>query len=213
LGAHIFNPSFAQNQPCTTPQNQWNSSLPIQWCLLDPYGRIRVVSSCLLCPWGCQWPQKLCWLLQGPSHLKPQFYDFGQPNMLLAQWRWQMSPQQSYMYAMEKCTFFLSHIVHLCWLFMYYHNQLYESMSWLPRFCSCTIHITPTSCLWYHTTNSHVRHVAAMAGTSICTHIGISFGSVLKDLISRHLSKTRTFMTSPSVSLAIPTQHSWPIVL
>jgi hypothetical protein len=25
----------------------------LQWCLLDPYGRIKVVSSCLLCCWGC----------------------------------------------------------------------------------------------------------------------------------------------------------------
>jgi hypothetical protein len=22
-----------------------------------------VVGCCLLCPWSCQWPQKLCWLL------------------------------------------------------------------------------------------------------------------------------------------------------
>jgi hypothetical protein len=55
----IFNPSLAQNQPHTTPQSQWNSSLPIQWCLLDAFGRIRVVGSSLLCPWGCQWPQKI----------------------------------------------------------------------------------------------------------------------------------------------------------
>lgn len=100
-----------------------------------------------------------------------------------------------------------NHVVHLCWLFMYYHNQLYKSMSWIPTFSSCTIHSTSTSCLCYHTTNGHVRHVPAMAGTSICTYIGISFGGVLKDSIWRHLSKTRTFMTSPSVSLAIPTQH------
>jgi hypothetical protein len=59
----IFNPSFAENQPCMTPQGQWNSSLPIQWCLLDPYGRVRVVGSCVLCRLGCQWPQKFCWLL------------------------------------------------------------------------------------------------------------------------------------------------------
>jgi uncharacterized membrane protein len=62
----IFNPSFAKNQPHMTPQTQWNFFLPIQWCLLDPYGRVRVVGSCLLCPWGCHWPQKFCWLL-GPS--------------------------------------------------------------------------------------------------------------------------------------------------
>jgi hypothetical protein len=56
----IFDPSFAQNQPCTTPKSQWNSSLSIQCCLLDPYGRIKVVDSCLLCPCGCWWPRKLC---------------------------------------------------------------------------------------------------------------------------------------------------------
>jgi hypothetical protein len=39
-------------------------------------------------------------------------------------------------------------------------------------------------------------YVAAMAGRS---------SSVLKDPIWRHLSKTCTFMTSPSVSLAFPT--------
>jgi hypothetical protein len=61
----IFNPSFAQNQTHMTPQSQWNSSLTIQWCLLDPYGRMRVVGSCLLCPWDCQWPQKLCWMQLG----------------------------------------------------------------------------------------------------------------------------------------------------
>jgi hypothetical protein len=27
--------------------------LSIQCCLLDPYGRIKVVDSCLLCPCGC----------------------------------------------------------------------------------------------------------------------------------------------------------------
>jgi hypothetical protein len=57
----IFNPSF-ENQPHMTPQIQWNSSLPIQQCLLDPYGRVKGVGSCLLCPWDCQWPQKFCWL-------------------------------------------------------------------------------------------------------------------------------------------------------
>jgi hypothetical protein len=31
--------------------------LSIQCCLLDPYGRIKVVHSCLLCPCGCWWPQ------------------------------------------------------------------------------------------------------------------------------------------------------------
>jgi hypothetical protein len=61
--------------------------LSIQYCLLDPYGRIKVVDSCLWCPcgcilrakeivlttagihvnsclWcpcGCWWPRKLCW--------------------------------------------------------------------------------------------------------------------------------------------------------
>jgi hypothetical protein len=69
----IFNPSFAQNQPRTTPQIQWNSSLPIQWCLLDPYGRIRVAGSRLVCPWGCQWPQKLCWLLWSITDFQPKF--------------------------------------------------------------------------------------------------------------------------------------------
>jgi hypothetical protein len=68
----ISNPSFVQNQPRMTPQSQWNSSLSIKWCLLDPYGRVRVVGSCLLCPWGCQWPQKFCWLLGDGVH----HYDF-----------------------------------------------------------------------------------------------------------------------------------------
>jgi hypothetical protein len=66
ITAMISNPSFAEDQPCMTPQTQWNFSLPIQWCLLNPYGRVRVVGSCLLllCPWGCQcWPQKFWWLL------------------------------------------------------------------------------------------------------------------------------------------------------
>jgi hypothetical protein len=38
--------------------------LSIQCCLLDPYGRIKVVGYCLSCPCGCWWPQKLCWQLQ-----------------------------------------------------------------------------------------------------------------------------------------------------
>jgi hypothetical protein len=61
-----FNPSFAQNQPCMTPQIQRNSSLSIQWCLLDPFGRIRVVGSCLLCLWVCSGHRNCvdCWLLQ-----------------------------------------------------------------------------------------------------------------------------------------------------
>jgi hypothetical protein len=67
-------PWFAQNQPCTTPQRQWNSFLSLQWCLLDAsYGRIRVVGSCLLCHWGCQWPQKLCWLLGSIADFQPKF--------------------------------------------------------------------------------------------------------------------------------------------
>jgi hypothetical protein len=41
------------------PNETLSCFLPIQWCLLDPYGRIRAVGSCLLCPWGCQWPQKI----------------------------------------------------------------------------------------------------------------------------------------------------------
>jgi hypothetical protein len=59
----IFDPSFAEHRPRMTPQSQWDSSLSIQCCLLDPYGRIKVVDSCLLCPCGCWWPQKLCWQL------------------------------------------------------------------------------------------------------------------------------------------------------
>jgi hypothetical protein len=54
----IFNPSFAENQRHMTPQSQWNSSLSIGWCLFNPYGRIRVIGSCLLGPRGCQWQQK-----------------------------------------------------------------------------------------------------------------------------------------------------------
>jgi hypothetical protein len=42
----------AENQPCMTPQSKRKSSLSIGWCLLDPYGRIRVVGSCLLGPPG-----------------------------------------------------------------------------------------------------------------------------------------------------------------
>jgi hypothetical protein len=38
--------------------------LSIRWCLLDPYGRIKVVDSCLFWPCGCWWSQKLCWQLQ-----------------------------------------------------------------------------------------------------------------------------------------------------
>jgi hypothetical protein len=55
------------------PQSQWNSSLSIQWCLLDPYGGVRVVGSCLLCPWGCQWPQKFCWLRGSITDFQPKF--------------------------------------------------------------------------------------------------------------------------------------------
>jgi hypothetical protein len=56
-----------------TPKGQWNSSLPIQWCLLDPYGRVRVVDSSLLCPLGCQWTQKFCWLLGSITDFQPKF--------------------------------------------------------------------------------------------------------------------------------------------
>jgi hypothetical protein len=56
-----------------TSQSQWNSSLSIQWCLLDPYGSVRVVGSCLLCPWGCLWPQKFCWLLGSITVFWPKF--------------------------------------------------------------------------------------------------------------------------------------------
>jgi hypothetical protein len=55
------------------PLIQRNSSLSIQWCLLDPYGRIRVVHSCLLGPRGCWWPQKLCWLLGPIIDFQPKF--------------------------------------------------------------------------------------------------------------------------------------------
>jgi hypothetical protein len=68
----IFNPSFAENKPSMTPQNQRNSFLSIQWCLLDPYRRIRVVGSCLLGPWDCHWPQKLCWLLGSIDDFQPK---------------------------------------------------------------------------------------------------------------------------------------------
>jgi hypothetical protein len=54
-----FWPKFCWNQPCRTPKTQWNSSLSLQCCLLEPYGRIKVVGSFLLCPCGCWWPQKL----------------------------------------------------------------------------------------------------------------------------------------------------------
>jgi hypothetical protein len=68
-----FNPSFAENQPRMTPQSKRNSSLSIQWCLLDQYGRIRVVGSCLLGPGGFQWPQKLCWLLGYINNIQLKF--------------------------------------------------------------------------------------------------------------------------------------------
>jgi hypothetical protein len=62
---HIFfDPSFAENQPCMAPRSQWNSSLPMQCCLLDSYRRVKVVDSCLLCSCGCQWLLKLCWQLE-----------------------------------------------------------------------------------------------------------------------------------------------------
>jgi hypothetical protein len=72
----IFDPSFAENQPCMAPKTQWNSSLSIQCCLLDPYGRIKVVDSCLLCPCGCWWPRKLC------LHQLGSITDFG-PQVLM----------------------------------------------------------------------------------------------------------------------------------
>jgi hypothetical protein len=59
----IFNPTFAEDQALMTPKSQWNSSLSIQCCLLGPYARIKVVDSCLICPWGCWWSQKFCWQL------------------------------------------------------------------------------------------------------------------------------------------------------
>jgi hypothetical protein len=62
-----------ENQPCSTPKSQWNSSLSIQCCLLDPYGRIKVVDSCLLCPCGCWWPRKLCWQLGSITDFVPKF--------------------------------------------------------------------------------------------------------------------------------------------
>jgi hypothetical protein len=49
-----------KTKPCTTPKSQWNSSLPIQCCLLDPYGRLKVVDSCLLCPCCCVGGQGNC---------------------------------------------------------------------------------------------------------------------------------------------------------
>jgi hypothetical protein len=65
-------PSFAENHPPRTPKTQWNSSSSIQCCLLDPYVRIKVVGSCLLCSCGCQWPQKLCWQLGSITDFWPQ---------------------------------------------------------------------------------------------------------------------------------------------
>jgi hypothetical protein len=69
----IFNPWFAQNQPCTTPQSQWNSFLSLQWCLLDAsYGRIRVVGSFVV-PGAVSGHRKSdCWgplLIFNPSFL------------------------------------------------------------------------------------------------------------------------------------------------
>jgi hypothetical protein len=56
-----------------TPHYQLGSSLSIQCCLLDPYGRLKVVGSCLLCPCGCWWPQKLCWPLGSITDFWPKF--------------------------------------------------------------------------------------------------------------------------------------------
>jgi hypothetical protein len=81
-----FQPKFCWKSTHMTPQSQWNSSLSIQWCLLDPYGRVKVVGSCLLvCPCGCQWPQKFYWLMcdDGVHHYvisNPSFAE-NQPHM------------------------------------------------------------------------------------------------------------------------------------
>jgi hypothetical protein len=40
-----------------------------------------VVGSCLLCPWGCQWQQKLCLLLRGPSLIFNPSFAENQPCM------------------------------------------------------------------------------------------------------------------------------------
>jgi hypothetical protein len=72
-----------------TPKSQWNSSLSIQCCLLDPYGWIKVVHSCLLCPCGCWWPQGNCADSWDPSLIfwlkfcwKPTPHDTKEPMKL-----------------------------------------------------------------------------------------------------------------------------------
>jgi hypothetical protein len=90
----IFDPSFAENQPCMTPKTQWNSSLSIQCCLLDPYGRIKVVDSCLLYPCGCWWPSKLCWHSYDTSLIFDPSFAENQPCMTpKTQWNSSLSIQ------------------------------------------------------------------------------------------------------------------------
>jgi hypothetical protein len=60
---------------------------------LDPFGRIRVVGSCLLCPWGCQWPQKLCWLLKSIAQFQPMFAQNQPCKTPQSQWNSSLSIQ------------------------------------------------------------------------------------------------------------------------
>jgi hypothetical protein len=41
-----------------------------------------VVGSCLLCCWGCWWPQKLFWLLGSITDFQPKFTD-GQSHLFI----------------------------------------------------------------------------------------------------------------------------------
>jgi hypothetical protein len=71
----IFNPIYAEDEALMTPKGQWNSSLSIQCCLLCPYARIKVIDSCLICPWGCWWSQKFCWQLGSMiTEFQPNFW-------------------------------------------------------------------------------------------------------------------------------------------
>jgi hypothetical protein len=38
-----------KTNPAGHQRPKWNCSLSIQCCLLDPYGRIKVIDSCLFC--------------------------------------------------------------------------------------------------------------------------------------------------------------------
>jgi hypothetical protein len=145
----IFKPSFAENQPCMTPQRQWNSSLPIQWCLLDPYGRVRVVDSCVLCPLGLSPTAMIHWqhcdcdvhyqtakwqintLHMQSRYLLWRITQLNQRRVLLSLWLDSFSSSVYYLSAFSS-SFFVSHaliggfrgLLHLFPLFSLYNCSL-----------------------------------------------------------------------------------------